>query len=285
MISLSEYLQHGVFEAKIDSNVKKEIKSWIKMGIDYYSGRVGVDNEGYITPSEKSAYFEIRKCLPDYIPGFTTIKNPTINIGWQIGEEIDRNTFEKVVSAIDFSEVGRLRIRRTTKDVDFSKLKEYSKEIEDVDLSIDGRNHPSIELDFDINHLNIEWGSDLKLKKVGSLIFNPSGNKITLSADSIDDLDYRIGTRSSGATHDLSKVKHVGKMSISGTLMSTKPFQDWENVKLPSKIDTLRIHLDKVMVEKFDWKFENEVELISQIKKIKVGKLIVNDEEFDQSAL
>ena len=285
MIGLTDYLQNGIFEAKIDPNVKKEIKSWIKTGIDYYGGRVGIDNEGYITPSEKSAYLKIKKCLPDYIPGFTTIKNSTIEIGWSIGEDIDSNTFEKVVSAIDFSEVWRLRIHRTTKDVDFTKLKEYAKEIKDVDLSIDGRNHPSIELDFDINHLNVEWSSDLKLKKVESLIFIPSGNKCTLSADYIDDLDYRVGSRSSKASHDLSKVKHVGKMGISGVLMSRVPFHEWENVKLPAKIDTLRIHLDKVMAEDIDWKFENEVELISQIKKIKVGKLLVNDKEFDQSTL
>ena len=284
MIGLAEYLQNDVFESKIDSSVKNEIKSWIKTGMDYYGGRVGIDNEGYITPSEKSAYFEIRKCLPDYIPGFTTIKNATINIGWSIGEEIDRNTFEKVVSAIDFSKVGRLNIEKTTKDVDFTILKEYSKEIKDVDLSIDGRNHPSIEFDFDINYLNVVWCGDLKLKKVGSLIFIPAGNKITLSADSIDDLDYRVASRSK-LDHDLSKVKRVGKMCISGTLMSREPFHDWEKVELPAKIDELRIRLDKVMVEKIGWKFENETKLISQIKKIKVGKLIVNDVEFDQSTL
>ena len=213
------------------------------------------------------------------------IKNPTIKIGWEIGEEIDSNTFEKVVSAIDFSKVGKLVVHQTTKDVDFAKLKEYSKEIEDVKLSINGANHPSIELDFNINYLVIDRCSDLKLKKVGSLIFYPAGNnKITLSADSIDDLDYRMASRTK-LDHDLSKVKHVGKMCISGTLMSREPFHDWENVKLPSKIDTLRIHLDKVMAEKINWKFENEVELISQIKKIKVGKLLVNGEEFDQSIL
>lgn len=284
MISLAEYLQNNVFEAKIDSSVKNEIKSWIKTGIDYYGGRVGIDNEGYITPSEKSAYFEIRKCLPDYIPGFTTIKNPTIKIGWEIGEEIDGNTFEKVVSAIDFSKVGKLVVHQTTKDVDFAKLKEYSKEIEDVQLSINGANHPSIDLDFNINYLVIDRCSDLKLKKVGSLIFYPAGNKITLSADFIDDLDYRVGS-TDRIIHDLSKAKHVGKMCISGALMSDNPFHAWKNVKLPAQIDTLRIHLDKVMVERMNWKFEHEVELISQIKKIKVGKLLVNDEEFDQSTL
>ena len=125
----------------------------------------------------------------------------------------------------------------------------------------------------------------MELRKVGSLIFNPSGSRITLSANSIDDLDYRGARSANKGDHDLSKVKHVGKMCISGTLMSREPFHDWEKVELPSKIDELCIRLDKVMAEKIGWRFENETKLISQIKKIKVGKLIVNDEEFDQSIL